>query len=64
MARKRMFFSSDKAKRELGYQARPAEEALRDAVTYFRFRKASAAHKPGGQSPVDLNDQRPALQAE
>ncbi len=36
MAKKRMFFSSDKAKRELGYQARPAEEAFVDAVNWFR----------------------------
>ncbi len=36
MAKKHMFFSSDKAKRELGYQARPAEEAFVDAVNWFR----------------------------
>jgi len=36
MARKRMFFSSEKAKRELGYEPRPAGEALRDAVAWFR----------------------------
>jgi dihydroflavonol-4-reductase len=35
MARKMMFFSSDKAAHALGYSARPAEEALRDAVTWF-----------------------------
>ena len=35
MARKMMFFSSDKASRALGYSTRPAEEALRDAVTWF-----------------------------
>jgi dihydroflavonol-4-reductase len=36
MARKRMYFSSDKARRELGYNPRPAAEALRDAVAWFR----------------------------
>ena len=36
MARKRMFFSSAKAEAELGYRARPAEEALADAVAWFR----------------------------
>jgi dihydroflavonol-4-reductase len=38
MARKQMFFSSAKATNELGYQPRPAREALRDAVAYFRGR--------------------------
>lgn len=36
LARKRMFFSSAKAARELGYVARPADEALRDAIAWFR----------------------------
>ncbi len=36
MAAKHMFFRSDKAERELGYRARPAEQALADAVAYFR----------------------------
>jgi len=36
MARKRMFFSSEKARRELGYVTRPVKEALRDAVDWFR----------------------------
>lgn len=36
LSRKTMFFSAAKAKRELGYRARPAEEALRDAVAWFR----------------------------
>ncbi len=35
MARKRMFFSSAKAERELGYRWRPAREALGDAVRWF-----------------------------
>jgi dihydroflavonol-4-reductase len=35
MARKRMFFSSDKASRELGYQWRPPTEALRDAIAWL-----------------------------
>jgi dihydroflavonol-4-reductase len=36
LSRKRMFFSSKKAERELGFQPRPAREALRDAVEWFR----------------------------
>jgi len=36
MSKKRMFFSSAKAERELGYRHRPAKEALRDAITWFR----------------------------
>jgi len=36
MSRKRMFFSSDKARRELGYTWRPPIEALRDAITWLR----------------------------
>jgi len=35
MARHRMYFSSAKAARELGYQARPAQLALQDAVRWF-----------------------------
>ncbi len=36
MAKKKMFFSSEKAIRELGYQYRPAMEALRDAMSWFQ----------------------------
>lgn len=36
LAKKLMFFSIDKAKSELGYHPRPAREALRDAVDWFR----------------------------
>ncbi len=36
MAKYRMFFSSAKARAELGYSARPATEALRDAIVWFR----------------------------
>jgi dihydroflavonol-4-reductase len=36
MARKRMFFSSDKAARELGYRWRAPSEAFRDAVVWLR----------------------------
>lgn len=41
MARKKMFFSSDKARRELGYAPRPAREAVVDAVAWFRARSAA-----------------------
>jgi dihydroflavonol-4-reductase len=36
MARHRMFYSSDKAKRELGYAPRPVRTAIEDAVAWFR----------------------------
>ena len=36
MARKKMFFSSAKARAALGYAPRPAREAVRDAVAWFR----------------------------
>ncbi len=36
MAKYRMYFSSRKAERELGYHARPYAEALADAVEWFR----------------------------
>ncbi len=36
MARKTMFFSSAKAERELGYHPRPAQDALADAVAWFK----------------------------
>ncbi len=38
MSRKRMFFSSAKAQRELGYTWRPPVEAFADAVKWFRGR--------------------------
>jgi dihydroflavonol-4-reductase len=36
MAEKKMFFSSEKAIRDLGYQYRPSAEAIKDAVTWFQ----------------------------
>jgi len=36
MAKKRMFYSSAKAERELGYTHRATVDALRDAVEWFR----------------------------
>src|SRR5664279_5062695 len=35
MAKYRMYFSSSKAERELGYSARPYRQALRDALDWF-----------------------------
>jgi dihydroflavonol-4-reductase len=35
MARKLMYFSIEKARRELGYSSRPAVEALRDEIEWF-----------------------------
>jgi dihydroflavonol-4-reductase len=36
MARQHMYFSSQKAETELGYAARPHQEAIRDALEWFR----------------------------
>jgi len=36
MSRYRMFFSSEKARRELGYTARPYRQGLSDALSWFR----------------------------
>ncbi|QWF71982.1 NAD-dependent epimerase/dehydratase family protein [Methylomonas paludis] len=36
MAENKMYFSSTKAERELGYQARPAHAAIADAISWFR----------------------------
>jgi dihydroflavonol-4-reductase len=38
LARKRMYFSSAKAERDLGYRARPAAAAFEDAIAWFRDR--------------------------
>jgi dihydroflavonol-4-reductase len=35
MSRKKMYFSSAKARRALGYAPRPAREAIADAVKWF-----------------------------
>lgn len=36
MAKNRMFFTSAKASRELGYKPRPADAAISDAIQWFR----------------------------
>jgi dihydroflavonol-4-reductase len=36
MSKHRMFFSSAKAERDLGYKARPYPEALTEALAWFR----------------------------
>lgn len=36
MSKHRMFFSSAKAERDLGYKARPYPEALKEALEWFR----------------------------
>ncbi|MDE1901716.1 MAG: NAD-dependent epimerase/dehydratase family protein [Alphaproteobacteria bacterium] len=36
MAKKKMYFSTAKAEREFGYAARPARNAIRDAIEWFR----------------------------
>ena len=42
MARKKMFFSSARAMRELGFAPRPAGEAVRDAVAWFAAQQQAA----------------------
>jgi dihydroflavonol-4-reductase len=37
MAKHRMYFSSAKAERELGYKARPYASAVGDAIGWFRL---------------------------
>ncbi len=44
MARKKMFFSSAKAERELCYHHRPARDALADAVAWSLSRNDATAH--------------------
>ena len=39
MAAKKMYFSSSKAHKELGYTARPAETAITDALAWFKTNK-------------------------
>jgi dihydroflavonol-4-reductase len=46
MARKRMFFSADKAVHELGLPQTPAETALADAVAWFTDHGYLRAHRP------------------
>jgi dihydroflavonol-4-reductase len=41
MARKKMFFSSAKARARLGYAPRPAVQAIEDAVGWFRLQAAT-----------------------
>jgi dihydroflavonol-4-reductase len=38
LAKDRMFFTSEKAERELDYQARPYADAIADAINWFRLR--------------------------
>jgi len=36
LSKKKMFFSSERAERELGFRPGPVKEALRDAVNWFQ----------------------------
>ena len=36
MAKKKMFYSSDKARRDLGYAPRPARQAIADSLSWFK----------------------------
>lgn len=47
MARHKMYVSSEKASRELGYEPKPVREALREAADYFRYEwRPEAAKNP------------------
>ena len=48
MARKRMYFSSEKAERELGYRSRPARLAFEDALEWFREEGYLRGRQPPG----------------
>ena len=50
MARKYMFFSSEKAHTRLGYRSRPAREALADAVSWYQ--ENSYIRRSGGSLPL------------
>ena len=53
MAQKRMFFTSERARRELSYAPRPARDALRDAVAYFAARGLCPGLPPSvGAHPI------------
>ncbi|MCW5700316.1 MAG: hypothetical protein KIT00_10800, partial [Rhodospirillales bacterium] len=57
MSKKRMFFSSDKACRDLGYAPRPAADAIRDAVIWFRDNGyVPMAHDPTNKHSPLLHD--------
>ncbi|MDA3922656.1 MAG: NAD-dependent epimerase/dehydratase family protein [Salinisphaera sp.] len=47
LAKKRMFFSHARASAELGYQARPARDALADAIAWYYAHR----YLPGGRRP-------------
>jgi dihydroflavonol-4-reductase len=49
MARKRMYFSSEKAERELGYRFRPAHLAFQDALAWFREAGYLQGSRPRGR---------------
>jgi dihydroflavonol-4-reductase len=50
MARKRMYFSAEKAVRELGLPQTPAETALRDAVAWFTDHGYATRKRHGGSA--------------
>ena len=50
MARKRMYFSSEKAERELGYRFRPARLAFQDALAWFREAGYLQGSRPRGRA--------------
>jgi dihydroflavonol-4-reductase len=48
LAQKRMFFSHARADAELGYRARPAREALADAIAWYQ----AHGYLPAGRRPA------------
>ena len=51
MSRKLMYFSNEKARRELGYSPRPAVEALRDEIEWF-YKHGYLARNRGKKYPA------------
>ena len=55
MSKNRMFFTSAKAERELGYKARPYAEGIKDAIAWFR----QAGRLPRGQAALRRSRRKP-----
>lgn len=56
MAAKPMYFSHDKAARDLGYRPRPAAEAIHDAVAWFE-RAGYLGEHPSRRGPADRSSE-------
>ncbi len=54
MGRKKMFVSSAKAERELGWKTVPVDEALRRAVEWFRATGMRSSYADGREERASL----------